>query len=884
MPGAATIAAAPTRAVSRPEQTPKSQILVPVFGLAAAWIAAGSTGLLGHPLRHALALFFLGVAGFSGFSWNARKWSSARIVGWIAAVVAVLAMSASHLPAINIAAVAVLLAALAWDRRVSIRDPLSLTAVTIFAFALYRFTITGSPWLWLAADSIGAGIVRVVGFLSRSPLNGGATFAGLDFLFVTGALVVFWGVAQAPARRKRILWLVGILLAAHLVYLAVLSWAPAILQLLPPPPATTAFGTTPPWDWRQGLRSLIPWNIPALAGVLHLCIAAFILRTLPIRPIRPTSGARMPASVSVIIIVLAALLPLAASFHPQKLSLAGKKVVLYEKGFLNWMKPKHGEYGRLSVGMYGMLPLLLQSYGATCIVSPELSEADMQGADVLGLIFPNKPWMPGQLERIENFVRNGGSLLVLGEHTVLEKEGGNRFNDVLKPTAMKVAFDSATFEIGGWLESYEALSHPMHEGLTDERNQFGVVIGASVETRWPARPILIGRWGFNDPGDASNDESKGGSMMGNHKYDPGERLGDLILASEQPFGRGRIIAFGDTSGFSNSILFGSHNYVSRVFAYLANPSGVSTVRLWIVLLVFAALMVLVWKLASTTHVILATLAFSISLAASTAITHRRAEVLPDGRSKVPNRIAYIDHSHLERNSSESWRPNGLGGLQMTLMRDDYVTLGLDDFAEERLQRAGLLVSVAPSRKFSSREITALRNFIEGGGIFICTVGYPEAAGSRDMLAEFGFYVGGPGAFDGTGPEPKPFGHFKAPYFNGGDYMAYVRFHAAWHVESSDPTAQPIAYGPRDPRGQPDQRDPSVILMRRIGRGKMVVVADSDFATNQNLEREGGEPFEGMRENADFWRWLLTYLNDQQVWRPPKPAPPAPAPETTKPSP
>jgi len=28
-------------------------------GLAAAWIAAGSTGLLGHPLRHALALFFL---------------------------------------------------------------------------------------------------------------------------------------------------------------------------------------------------------------------------------------------------------------------------------------------------------------------------------------------------------------------------------------------------------------------------------------------------------------------------------------------------------------------------------------------------------------------------------------------------------------------------------------------------------------------------------------------------------------------------------------------------------------------------------------------------------------------------------------------------------
>ena len=103
-------------------------------------------------------------------------------------------------------------------------------------------------------------------------------------------------------------------------------------------------------------------------------------------------------------------------------------------------------------------------------------------------------------------------------------------------------------------------------------------------------------------------------------------------------------------------------------------------------------------------------------------------------------------------------------------------------------------------------------------------------------------------------------------------MAYVRFHAAWPVESSDPRAQPLAYGPRDPHSPTDQKDPTVILMRRMGRGKAVVIADSDFATNQNLEREGGQPFEGMRENADFWRWLLSYLNDQPIWTPPKPTP------------
>ena len=113
-------------------------------------------------------------------------------------------------------------------------------------------------------------------------------------------------------------------------------------------------------------------------------------------------------------------------------------------------------------------------------------------------------------------------------------------------------------------------------------------------------------------------------------------------------------------------------------------------------------------------------------------------------------------------------------------------------------------------------------------------------------------------------------------------MAYVRFHAAWNVESTDPNARPIAYGPRDPKGPPDQPDPSVILMRSIGQGKAVVVADSDFATNKNLEREGGQPFEGMRENADFWRWLLADLNGQPAWTPPRPLPATPGNPEDKP--
>ena len=38
--------------------------------------------------------------------------------------------------------------------------------------------------------------------------------------------------------------------------------------------------------------------------------------------------------------------------------------------------------------------------------------------------------------------------------------------------------------------------------------------------------------------------------------------------------------------------------------------------------------------------------------------------------------------------------------------------------------------------------------------------------------------------------------------------------------------------------------------------------------NKNLEQENGQPFEGLRENADFWRWLTTLLRDEPMWLPP----------------
>ena len=853
-----------------------------VLVLAAAWLAAGSVGLMAHPLRRILTGLLLLAAVIVARPPGAVAAAGRALFWW--GLLAAFVLLAAPQPVVNVLAPAVVLAALAATRPGEQRAVWAAGAQAVLLYAVYQFWVTLVPWGWMAADRVARWLGRAMSWVSPWPLEVGRTYAGLDFLVLTLAFGLLLGCATGARGRPGPRWGALALSAGlvHLAYLFAVASFPRWREWLPVLETPPRVPGLPPVT--RPLAEMALWQLPWLGLVLHTPLLGWwawragragtgVAGAVPADAAHPVAQQAPVGRWAWLALALAAAVPVVMLLNPRPLSLQGRKIVVYEKGFLNWLKPRHGEYGRLSVGMYGMWPAFCASYGAQCVISPDLAESDLAGADLLVLIFPNRPWEPGQLERIQRFVTSGGSLLVLGEHTVREKDGGSRFNEVLGPTAMQVAFDSAMFAVGGWLHSYQALAHPAALGIRDDRNQFGVVIGASVEGDWPARPLLVGRWGWNDPGDASNDESRGGSMMGNQKYDPGERLGDVLLAAEQRWGRGRVTVFGDTSGFTNGILFGSHQYVAALLAALCQKVEFGVTRMMLATLGCLGLAVWLGRPRRPAWLFWTGILFGAGVWGASAWTAARANLVPDGRGTQPNGLAYIDHTHAERVSGESWRPNGLGGLQLTLMRNGYLVMSLPEFTWRRLQGAGLLVCAAPGRPFTAREREVARRFVEQGGILIFTVGWPEAAASLRVLAELGFYVGGRGAAEGRGPEPKPFGHFKAPYYNGGDYMAYVRFHAAWAVESSDPNAQPLAYGPRDPL---TGRDPTVILMRRLGRGKVVVVADSEFATNQNLENEGGQPFEGLRENADFWRWLLSYLNDQPMWIPPRPVPETPA--------
>ena len=457
---------------------------------------------------------------------------------------------------------------------------------------------------------------------------------------------------------------------------------------------------------------------------------------------------------------------------------ADKKIVFFEKGYVNWLKPEHGQYGQHVGGHVRHASHVPGKPGQPARWSRRTCRRPISRTPrPWCIIYPNEPWKEGQLERIDEFVRGGGSLMVMGEHTVREKDGGSRINDVLAPTAMRVPFDSALFAIGGWLHSYDALAHPTSAGIGDESNQFGVVIGASVEARWPARPLLIGRWGWADLGDASKgDAAKGESMLGNERYDAGRETGrrDPCRRTAAGGGQGDLLRRSfdahqrPDGGLPRIHLAAVHLPAGRrmhAAGHLAATGRPGRHRVALGPLAVAApcRATRCWRAAAA-----AALGLAASLALCTAVTHRAWDVLPDGGWKSPNNLAYIDAGHLNADAPESWREDGLGALQLTLMRNGYLPLLLSKITPERLDKARLLFIDAPAREYSADECRVVRDFARRGGIVIITVGYERAGPSRRLLSTLGFQVGTPAdaeTADGTPAEkPRSSGAFQESLF------------------------------------------------------------------------------------------------------------------------
>ena len=368
----------------------------------------------------------------------------------------------------------------------------------------------------------------------------------------------------------------------------------------------------------------------------------------------------------------------------------GCSVGIYSHGFMDWGTPAFDRVGLVNSGLFGLfrksVERHVERHGGRVVLIDSLTAEDMRLLDLVIFINPNRAPSDAEIDAFTRFIRLGGSTLVLGDHTDIFGSRGP-LNAILRPTAIRFNFDSAIPLREDWRGCLEIRPHPTTRAVEGQISlQMGV--GASLDIEKPAFPIILGKYSFSDAGDPLNIGK--GAYMGNTTHDAGEALGDIVLVAGQYVGAGRVLVFGDTSPFQNTV-----NYLTQQF--------ITNVTLW--------------------------------------LTAQEGGGGNEPSGTVPIRfsdeVAIVDCSLKPAASISPFGPNSIAGLANCLARLDIVTVPALD-SSEWADMAAYLFLISPRASLNEREANWLLDYAKSGGHVVLSQGYLNSIPINPILKIMGF--------------------------------------------------------------------------------------------------------------------------------------------------
>ncbi len=455
-------------------------------------------------------------------------------------------------------------------------------------------------------------------------------------------------------------------------------------------------------------------------------------------------------------------------------------IVIYTQGLLNWEVPSPDRIGLINAGMFGLfrkgLERLAESYNGKVILTDSVSVDCLSNAWLTVFINPTRIPTNVEVDLLRDFLHDGGSMLVLGDHTDIEGSM-SALNTIISFSAIKFNFDSAIGLRKYWHGCLRMGSHDLTRGLRNEIF-LQIAIGASLTIDEPAMPIVIGRYGFSDKGDYSNVQK---AFMGNLKHERGERLGDLVLVACQRVGKGRILVFGDTSPFQNGALCYSWQLVENSLRWLAGLDEGSRVE--------DEQMAVGWD--------------------------RRLGTAAGFRwPGFADEKALLDFSMMPMASLQPYENSSLGGLANSLAR-----VGIEARAvvstEDWSSKANYLFIVDPTKRMGKREMRLLKDFMWNGGHIILSQGY---SGWRrfQLCKQMGLAI-----------DSIPLG--------SGEKNDLISHKEAWPISIVDGFKD----DPFDTLVLATAFGYPTVVSRRFGKGTFTLIADGRLLFDENLETERG---------------------------------------------
>jgi hypothetical protein len=375
-----------------------------------------------------------------------------------------------------------------------------------------------------------------------------------------------------------------------------------------------------------------------------------------------------------------------------------------------WYGQKSG-YNYYSLGQW-----LKYYYKVDTNFEPRTREL-LQNYDVLIIKTPTAPFAPEEVDAIEGWVRAGGGLFLIGDHTNVFGTS-SYLNPLAKRFGLRFRYDS-TYDLPTLrvtlFERPRLLAHP----AVLEMPPFLFATSCTLEAPLTAGNVMVGYGLRALPVDYSKRV-----FFPDKEKEQDYPFGLFLQSASVRHGRGRVVAFTDSTVFSNFTMFlgGKPEYFLGVMNWLNRSEKWpwrDGVLLATIVLSGAVAIFLAWSLDQRRAglVVLAALLLAAAVGPWTSLQLARASYqLPKPHTQFTTVAFEGEHSRMLLPTSLS--PNVPEASYQTFyvwtQRLGYVPTFAPTL-EAALERANIMVLVDPIRPFEATEVEAVKEFVSSGG-------------------------------------------------------------------------------------------------------------------------------------------------------------------------
>ncbi|MGA2254676.1 MAG: DUF4350 domain-containing protein, partial [Thermoguttaceae bacterium] len=468
-----------------------------------------------------------------------------------------------------------------------------------------------------------------------------------------------------------------------------------------------------------------------------------------------------------------------------------------------------------------------------------IDEKTLSACDVLVIKIPRFRYTPQEVLAVVHFVQAGGGLLLIGDHTNLEGSAVH-MNDITRAFGFTFRDDVLYSTQPAPDEEHYAAPMAPHPAI-EHVPEFDFAVSCSIDPGVSlGRPVVTAAGLWSMPSDFDFDNYMSWAM-----HVPQMRFGAFVQAWSTHSGQGRVVAWGDSTIFSNFCLYqpGKAQVLLNLVEWLNHQGGTGVWWLWTLLGLAAIVngLRLVRNDGSAWLVLVAALACGWVLGSTATATLLAQEMplpLPREDHRLPQVVIDRTTSHVPLAkgafNEDQVTGRGFGLLEQSISRLGYATARAEGDA---VFQGDAVVMIAPRATEAFRK--RLVEYVDDGGrLLVIDAGLSDVPStSNQILRPFGLSLDYTQAWNGTLARPvlKTEAGTAIEPVEDAKFPSGINVESAWQVFGGTSIAAVHAKLEKlNPNDADAYADPPVCAVARYGKGLVIVASFGNLFNDKSL--------------------------------------------------